>query len=97
MDELLSLIGSKASEWRIKKLTYEKNLKDERIRIELWDGLTFSVICNKYSYGGEDGLNEIWGWFDYNDEPLWKEPIGWLTDADAFEEINKKIKEVVPC
>lgn len=36
-----------------------------------------SIICNKYSYGGKDGLLEMYGRFA-------EDPIGYLTANEAF-------------
>ena len=41
-----------------------------------------SVICNEYSYGGKEGLLEIWGLAD-----RFADVQGWLTANDVFTRI----------
>ena len=47
--------------------------------------LDFDVVCHKYSYGGKDGLLEMWDRKGDNDDV-----IGYLTAKDVIAYILKK-------
>ena len=44
---------------------------------QVWINDDFDIICNKYSYGGKDGLLEIW---DRNNS---EDVVGFLTAKDV--------------
>jgi hypothetical protein len=44
---------------------------------QVWIADDFDVICNKYSYGGKNGLLEMWDRHNSND------PTGYLTAKDV--------------
>ena len=44
---------------------------------QVWINDNFDIICNKYSYGGKDGLLEIW---DRNNS---EDVVGFLTAKDV--------------
>ena len=46
------------------------------------NGCKCSVVCNEMSYGHENGLLEIWGLGDTEDDVQ-----GWLTASDVFARI----------
>ena len=54
---------------------------------QVWFNNDFDVICNKYSYGGKDGLLEMW---DKNSED--GDTIGYLTAKDVIAYILKNFE-----
>lgn len=52
---------------------------------QVWLNDDFDVVCHKYSYGGKDGLLEMWDRKGDNDDV-----VGYLTAKDVITYILKK-------
>lgn len=52
-----------------------------------YHGTKYSCICHSYSYGGIDGLLELWAYERHT------EPIGYLTSKEAIKILVKNREE----